>query len=71
MEVIGDTKNPRAHWELRGFRIRVLRTSIFGGSGVSSSLSMKMEIFFAGYPPCCPLGRLDWFLWPINSADAG
>jgi hypothetical protein len=46
MSVSGETKNPRAQWELRGFRVAVLRKSILGGSGVSSSLSMKLETFF-------------------------
>ena len=42
-----------------------------GGSGVSSSLSMKMEKFFWGYPPRCPLGCSAWLLRPIDSVDAG
>jgi hypothetical protein len=29
---------------------------MLGGSGVSSSLSMKIETFFLSYPPGCPLG---------------
>jgi hypothetical protein len=40
------------------------------GSGVSSSLSMKMETFFLGYPPGRPLGCLACTEEPVASSDA-
>jgi hypothetical protein len=56
--------------DARGFGFTVLRELILGGSGVSSSLSMKVMTFFWGYPPGRPLGGLACAEEPVASSDA-
>jgi hypothetical protein len=55
-------------WQQKTASGAVLRMP--GGSGVSSSLPMKIEIFFLGYPPGSPLGYLACAEDPVASSDA-
>jgi hypothetical protein len=54
---VGERRNEKpagSVGDARGFGFTVLRELILGGSGVSSSLSMKMGTFFCGCPPVDP-----------------